>query len=60
MEDIEKEVLNRYKLWQEFFKENLNDNKDANKNYLLCKDFNSSCSGCSGGCKGCGCRGCEG
>ena len=56
MENLEKEVLNRYKLWQELFEKNSNNSKGTNEYCLFDKDFDSSC---SGGCKGCGCRGCK-
>lgn len=52
MEDIEKEILNRYKLWKEYIKENPNGS-DTNESHLLYDDI---CEGCSGG----GCRGCRG
>ena len=52
MENHEKEILNRYKLWRELLKEISNDSKDINENCLLSKDFDSLH---SAGCKGCGC-----
>lgn len=57
MEDIEKEVLNRYKLWQKVFEKKSDfDIKDAKEYIIICSDLNSPCSGCSG--PGCGaCKG---
>jgi hypothetical protein len=46
MENMEKEVLNKYKLWQEVFKKEDLNVKDSNENYIFC-DYSS--------CKGCGC-----
>jgi hypothetical protein len=59
MEKFEKETLNKYKLWQEFFENDSNNSKDVNEYCLFDKDFNPSCSGCRGGCLGCGCQGCK-
>lgn len=46
MENQEKEVLNRYKLWQNLFEHKNKDVKDSNEDYLL-----RNCSSC----EGCGC-----
>lgn len=44
MENIEKEVLKRYKLWQNVFEENLSADRNTDENFGIITDLDSSCS----------------
>ena len=52
MENIEKEVLKRYKFWQNLFEENLSDDKITDENFGITTELDSSCSA-GNTCKAC-------
>lgn len=54
MENIEKEVLKRYKLWQNLFEENLNADRNTGENFGITTELDSSCSA------GATCKACKG